>query len=259
MTERSQVEAIGVGQRVDRDDAAVDDAEGHDRDRQPAGRRDQARARSPGRAARPPPAGRRSWPDRPRLRTAHEHACRDRRRPAARRRGRAARPSASKSPPRAAARKASTTSRCRARSASGRRRRPAPGGGPGWRAAGSRPACGPTIGAISSKGTREHVVQHEREPLGGRQRLEHDQQRQPDGVGEHRLLLGVDRRRGRSRSGPARAPSSGSSRRVLRERSMLRQTRGGDRRQPAAEVLDVVGVGAAEPRARSPARRRRPR
>ena len=33
----------------------------------------------------------------------------------------------------------------------------------------------------------EHVVQHEREPLGGRQRLEHDEQREPDRVGEQRL------------------------------------------------------------------------
>ena len=37
----------------------------------------------------------------------------------------------------------------------------------------------------------EHVVQHEREPLRGRQRLEHDQQREPDRVGEQRFLLGV--------------------------------------------------------------------
>jgi hypothetical protein len=38
---------------------------------------------------------------------------------------------------------------------------------------------------------REHVVQDEGEPLGGRERVEHDQQRQADRVGEHRLVLRV--------------------------------------------------------------------
>ena len=38
-----------------------------------------------------------------------------------------------------------------------------------------------------------------------------------------------------------------SSRRALRERSMSRHTRADDRRQPAAEVLDGAGVGAAQP------------
>jgi hypothetical protein len=37
----------------------------------------------------------------------------------------------------------------------------------------------------------EHVVQHEGESLGRRQLLEHDEQGQPDGVGQHGLLLGV--------------------------------------------------------------------
>jgi hypothetical protein len=35
-------------------------------------------------------------------------------------------------------------------------------------------------------------VQHEREPLGRRQRLEDHEQREPDRVGEQRPLLGVD-------------------------------------------------------------------
>ena len=39
---------------------------------------------------------------------------------------------------------------------------------------------------------REHVVQHEREPLGRCQRLEHDEQREPDRVREQRLMLRVD-------------------------------------------------------------------
>jgi hypothetical protein len=41
-------------------------------------------------------------------------------------------------------------------------------------------------------GNVEHVVQHEGESLRGRERLQHDEQREADGVGEQRLLLGVD-------------------------------------------------------------------
>jgi hypothetical protein len=45
--------------------------------------------------------------------------------------------------------------------------------------------------AISSKGTA-HVVQHEREPLGGGQRVEDHQQRETDRVGQQRFMLGID-------------------------------------------------------------------
>ncbi len=38
----------------------------------------------------------------------------------------------------------------------------------------------------------EHVVQDERQPLRRAERLEHHQKRQADGVGEQRLVLGVD-------------------------------------------------------------------
>ena len=38
----------------------------------------------------------------------------------------------------------------------------------------------------------EHVVQHERQPLGGGQLLEHHQHRQPDGVRQQRLVLRVN-------------------------------------------------------------------
>jgi hypothetical protein len=41
--------------------------------------------------------------------------------------------------------------------------------------------------------------------------------------------------------------SSGSSRRVLRARSMYERHARDDRRQPAAEVVDLAGVHAAEP------------
>jgi len=39
------------------------------------------------------------------------------------------------------------------------------------------------MGAISSKGTAKHVVQHEGEPLGGGERFEHHEQREADRVG----------------------------------------------------------------------------
>ena len=39
----------------------------------------------------------------------------------------------------------------------------------------------------------EHVMQDEREPLGGRERVEDDHQRHPDAVGEQRLVLGIAR------------------------------------------------------------------
>ena len=80
-----------------------------------------------------------------------------------------------------------------------------------WRAAvGERP----TIGAISSNGMANMSCSTKASRSAGRQRLEHHEQRQPDRVGEQRLVLGVaPSARGR-RSGRARGSSSGSSRRV---------------------------------------------
>jgi hypothetical protein len=46
-------------------------------------------------------------------------------------------------------------------------------------------------GADLVEGNREHVVEDVGEPLCRRQRLEHDEQREADGVGEQRLVLGV--------------------------------------------------------------------
>ena len=37
----------------------------------------------------------------------------------------------------------------------------------------------------------ERVVQHERETLGGRQCVQHDEQRLADGVGEHHVARGI--------------------------------------------------------------------
>jgi len=52
----------------------------------------------------------------------------------------------------------------------------------------------------------EHVVQHEREPLGGGERLEHHQQREADRVGQERFVLGVGLvREAHDRVGHARA------------------------------------------------------
>ena len=67
-------------------------------------------------------------------------------------------------------------------------------------------------------------MQHEREPLGGIQRLEHHEQRQADRVGQQRLVLGIDPVRGLT-IGSGTCGPSGSSRRDLRERSMSRHTR----------------------------------
>ena len=91
--------------------------------------------------------------------------------------------SASKSPSREAAKKASTTSRWRGEVGVGNVRfalDPAAG------AARQLPCRGrraPHDGSDLLKRHREHVVQHERESLGGSERFEYHQQRQTDRVG----------------------------------------------------------------------------
>jgi hypothetical protein len=62
-------------------------------------------------------------------------------------------------------------------------------------AAGELSCCArraPHDGSKLVKRHGEHVVQHERHPLGGSQRLEHHEQRQTDRVGQQRFLLRVD-------------------------------------------------------------------
>jgi hypothetical protein len=91
----------------------------------------------------------------------------------------------------------------------------------------------------------EHVVQHEREPFGRRERLQHHQQRQPDRVGEHRLLLGV-----------AAVLRADDLVWCLRLEGVLAAPLAGAQRveahsshhcgQPRTQVLHAVGVGAAE-------------
>jgi hypothetical protein len=91
---------------------------------------------------------------------------------------------ASKSPPRDAARKAITTSRV-------------PGRIGIWiRAHALYPAPAPAAQLAAHnrtdliEGHREYVVQHDGEPFGRRQCVEDDEQRRPDGIGQHGLLFG---------------------------------------------------------------------
>jgi len=100
----------------------------------------------------------------------------------------------------------------------------------------------PDDGCDVVEGYGEHVVQHEREPLGGSERVQHHEQREPDGVGQQRRMLGIrtvraaDDRLGQAQRfltpGPARAQH-------------VQAHPADDRRQPPAEVLDTAGTGAA--------------
>jgi hypothetical protein len=93
----------------------------------------------------------------------------------------------------------------------------------------------------------EHVVQHERHPLGGCEPIEHDQQRPADRVGQLGLLLRVGARAVR---GFRELPSGGlfASRGPGAQRV---QAHAGDHgRQPAGDVVHAARVGAAEPQPR---------
>ena len=94
-----------------------------------------------------------------------------------------------------------------------------------------------------AEGHGEEVVQDEGQPLGGRQRLEHDQQRQGDGVGQLGLVRGVaggdDDRIGHVGLQRLLAPGPAGAQHV---QAHARQ----HRRQPRAEVLDSVRVAAAK-------------
>jgi hypothetical protein len=91
----------------------------------------------------------------------------------------------------------------------------------------------------------EHVVQHECEPLRRGERLEHDEQRGPDRVGEHGFALGVD-----AELTALEHLDNAALERVLAPRAPgakhVETDPGDDGRQPTAEVVDVVGVGAVE-------------
>ena len=70
----------------------------------------------------------------------------------------------------------------------------------------------------------EHVVQHKRQPLGGTQRIQHHEQREPDRVGNQRLLLGPALS-SRLTTGSGACTSESRSRRARRARSMFKHTR----------------------------------
>jgi len=89
-------------------------------------------------------------------------------------------------------------------------------------------------------------VQDEGEPLRRRQGLEHDEQREPDTLCEQGLLLGIvgvvgaQDRLGQPRAGVLLGTGATRSKRVEADPA-------DDGRQPAAEVVDPFGVGAAQP------------
>jgi hypothetical protein len=88
-------------------------------------------------------------------------------------------------------------------------------------------------------------VQDEREPLGGRERLEHDQEGEAHRVGEQRLVLRVRA----VRPVDDRLRDVGSQRLlatdVARAEHVERHT-GNDRGQPGAQVLHGVRVRSAQ-------------
>ena len=155
--------------------------------------------------------------------------------------------SASKSPPREAARKASSTSFCRPRSGSAegvapRTRRRArlaelPGRG--------RAALHDRRDVVERHG--EHVVQHEREPLGGLQVLQDDEQGQAHRVGLKHLLRRVDMRQGPEHRVRDEGVAHGLLAACGARAQEVEADAAGHRGEPAAEVLDVVRVGAAQP------------
>jgi hypothetical protein len=92
----------------------------------------------------------------------------------------------------------------------------------------------------------EHVVQDERESLGRAEGVEHHEQRQSDRVGEQRLVL---RAYGPVRHEEGVGPVE-AVRRLPRRASAPQRVQaqaGHDRGQPAAQVVDPVGVAAAQP------------
>ena len=92
-------------------------------------------------------------------------------------------------------------------------------------------------------------MQHEREALGRRQRVEDDEQREPDRVGEDRLVLGI----GVSVDGDDRLGEPAAevvlTAGAARAKDVERDARH-DGRQPAREVRDAVRVRAGEPQPR---------
>jgi len=95
----------------------------------------------------------------------------------------------------------------------------------------------------------EGVVQDEREAFCGREPVEHDEQRRPDGVGEDRLVLGVDPLGARDGEvGQLGSPASWAACPACAEH--VQGDASDHRREPAAQVVDARGIRAAEPEPR---------
>jgi len=89
-------------------------------------------------------------------------------------------------------------------------------------------------------------VQHEREPLGGSQRFENHEQREPDRLGQERLVLGVEVVSA-AHDGVGHVRAQGLLAPGRTRAQYVQAHPGDDRRQPSAQVLDPAGVGAVEP------------
>ena len=163
--------------------------------------------------------------------------------------------SASKSPARAAARKASMTRRCSATSASvggvePRTRRRSPG----WRAAVRRRARGPVISADLGERNSEHVVQDERDPLGGERFSSTTSIASPTEsassasgwvlLGRSRLTIGLEVVVGLLAT---RLPAPRSMSSATRPTTVVSQAR---------RFSHLIGIGAAQGAATPPGRRR---
>jgi hypothetical protein len=96
------------------------------------------------------------------------------------------------------------------------------------------------------EGHVEHVMQHERQPLGGSKCFEHNEQRLAHGVGQGCFLLGIDPVLsahdgfGHERVNRLLAPPTAPSQHVQADAPH-------DRRQPSAQVRDTARIGAVQP------------
>ena len=130
---------------------------------------------------------------------------------------------------------------------------PAPGAGPGWRAAAPPPGT-VNDGADLAERHTEDVVQDEREPLGGSQRVQHHHQRGTDRIGQQRLVLRAGLagrpearvklgRLGRQRPSQLLPPGPAGLQHVQADP-------GHDRSQPPGRILHLTTVGTADPQPR---------
>ena len=91
----------------------------------------------------------------------------------------------------------------------------------------------------------EDVVEHEGEPLGRLERVEHDEKREADRIGEHRFGLGFPLTASDDRIGQTHVQRILASRRP-RSQHVEAHTRN-DGRQPASKARDVAHIGPAQP------------